>query len=368
MKKRFLLASMSAVLVLVLVAVPVLAATTFWTGTASPSLSPVFGTLVNFDDEATGTPVAWDDYASVGVASITETEGLGTFARYAGSQSSPNYVGTGDSGNRTTDTSGAPVGWDGTILIELANAADKIGIGIADSTGIDIVTIMDPDGSTLNSQTALVGPNTYCGFDSDTANIKYLEIYGDFVAIDDLQFHHPVTVEKQLIDAWEVVEGDGVLDLNEDWKFLMEITVTNDSGGELTNLLVKDNFGGDLELLEVGGVSVTQPTNKKDTWIGSGGAAGVTIMWTGKTLKAHMEWAIPSIADGQTATLVVVVSTDVNTGTGNGKKPGHQEYTSEGEHCLNSGPTVHVVIADYEVSYTDYNEICVTVGEPVMPP
>lgn len=366
MKKGFLLGPMAAVIVLALVAVPVLAATTFWTGTPSPTLSPVFGTLVDFDDKATGTVVNSSDYVSVGVASITETELGGTLSRYTGTQSSPNYVGTGVGCERGTDNA---AGWDGTILIELANAVDKIGIGIADSHGIDIVTIMDPVGNTLNSQTAPAGINTYCGFDSDTANIKYLEIYGDFVAIDDLQFHHPVTVEKEFLDSYNVDDAaDTVINVGEKWNFLMEITVTNDSDGELTDLLVKDNFGGDLELLEIGGEEVDQPTNKKDKWTGSDGAAGVTVMWTGRTLKAHMDWAIASIADGGTTTLTVLVSTDINPGQSKDKDKGtsgKNEYTEDGEHCLNSGPTVYVVISDYEVSYTDFNEICVDV-EPAI--
>lgn len=65
-------------------------------GTASPSLSPVFGTLINFDDKATGTSIGAGDYAAMGLTSITETTGSGAaFARYASSQSSPNYIGTG---------------------------------------------------------------------------------------------------------------------------------------------------------------------------------------------------------------------------------------------------------------------------------
>ena len=64
-----------------------------FTGTPSPSLSPLFGTLINFDDKATGTAVGPTDYLSLGVL-ITETEGLGTFARYFSFQSSNNYIGT----------------------------------------------------------------------------------------------------------------------------------------------------------------------------------------------------------------------------------------------------------------------------------
>ncbi|GAI95807.1 unnamed protein product, partial [marine sediment metagenome] len=43
-------------------------------GTPSPSLSPTFGTLVNFDDKLVGTPVSANDYVFLGVTSIVELE------------------------------------------------------------------------------------------------------------------------------------------------------------------------------------------------------------------------------------------------------------------------------------------------------
>jgi len=352
-----------AAIMVALVATPVLAATTFWTGTPSPALDPVFGTLIDFDDQATGTVVNSDDYVDMGVASITETELGATLMRYAGVQSMPNYVGTGFDTERGTDVE---AGWDGTILIELTNCADRIGIGIADSIGIDTVTIKDPNGAVIDSQTAPAGASTYCGFDSDIANIRYLEIYGDYFAIDDLQFHCPVTVEKELVGAVEVTgDDDGILDLNEKWTFDLLITVTNDSGYDLEDLLVKDNFGGDLALIEVGGELVDQPQNKKDDWTNGGGT--VNVLWTGKTLKAHMSWEIASIVydDENYAQLLVRVETDVNPGQAKDKehgKSGKNEYTSGGEHCLNSGPTVKVVINDYEYSF-DGNAVCVEVGD-----
>jgi len=86
-------------------------------GTPSLSLSLTFGTLVDFDDKATGTQFLWNDYVSVGVASITELTGAGQlFARYNSSQSPPNYVGT----SASYDIGGATLGWDGTIQIDLA--------------------------------------------------------------------------------------------------------------------------------------------------------------------------------------------------------------------------------------------------------
>ncbi|MBN1805537.1 MAG: hypothetical protein JW837_09815, partial [Sedimentisphaerales bacterium] len=79
-------------------------------GTPSPALDPVFGTLIDFDDQPTGTPILPGDYAALGVTSIIElTLGPPAFARYGGTQSPPNYIGTG-----------AQNGWNGIIRIDLA--------------------------------------------------------------------------------------------------------------------------------------------------------------------------------------------------------------------------------------------------------
>jgi hypothetical protein len=161
---------------LVILAPPVLAA--FYQGTPSPFLSPVFGTLVNFDDKPTGTVIAWDDYVSVGVASVTETQGPWPLMRFGGGQSTPNYIGTG-----------AAYGWDGTILIEFTSLANKVGIGIANSAGAhEVLNIYDSGHNLLESQTAPFGSNIYVYFERSSFDIKYFEIVGDFFAVDDLQF------------------------------------------------------------------------------------------------------------------------------------------------------------------------------------
>ena len=156
-------------------------------GTPSPSLSPTFGTLVNFDDKAPGTQVLWNDYVSVGVASITEITGAGTlFARYSGSQSPPNYIGTGG----TYEIGGAPGGWDGTIQIDLALPASIVGIGIANSSGgSEILSVYDSVGSLLESHTVATGTNVYAVITRGAYDISRLVITGDYFAIDDLQFN-----------------------------------------------------------------------------------------------------------------------------------------------------------------------------------
>jgi len=154
-------------------------------GAPSPFLAPIFGTLVDFDDQATGTAIGALDYLGVGVASITETEGLGFFGRYGGSQSQPNYIGTGGGGDRGDNNSG----WDGTILFEFVNLADRVGIGVANSQfGPEVLSIFGVGMNLLESVNAPNGINTYAGFTRASFDIKYFQIRGDFFALDDLQF------------------------------------------------------------------------------------------------------------------------------------------------------------------------------------
>ena len=186
--KRFLLS-----LIMLSLAVSPAFGTSF-TGTPSPTLSPVFGTLINFDDKATGTAVLANDYVAQGIASITETEGLGFFGRYTGSQSPLNYVGTGINGERGTD---ANQGWDGSILIQFAGLASKVGIGIADSSGgPETIFAYDSTMALLESFLVPNGSNVYVGFDRLAADIKYFKITGDFFAIDDLQHNASAAVPE----------------------------------------------------------------------------------------------------------------------------------------------------------------------------
>lgn len=161
-------------------------------GTPSPSLSPLFGTLINFDDQAAGTAIGAGDYAAMGLASITQTENIANafFARYAGSQSQPNYIGTGRGGERGTD---ANLGWDGTILMEFANLASMVGIGVANSQGgPEFIRVYDSGMNLLESWQASSGINVYNVISRSAYDIKYMEVTGDYFALDDLQFNATV--------------------------------------------------------------------------------------------------------------------------------------------------------------------------------
>jgi hypothetical protein len=149
-------------------------------GTPSPALNPVFGTLINFDDQPTWTPVLPGDYAAFGVASITElTVGPPAFARYAGSQSPPNYIGTG-----------LEYGWNGIIRFDLARPASQIGLGIADSAGgPEILSVYNSAGTLLESHILTSGTNIYAVITRPSYDISRIELSGEFFAADDLQFN-----------------------------------------------------------------------------------------------------------------------------------------------------------------------------------
>jgi len=149
-------------------------------GTPSPALDPIFGTLIDFDDQPTGTPILPNDYAAFGLASITELiVGPPDFARYSGSQSQPNYIGTGFQNN-----------WNGTILFTLAKPASQIGIGIADSAGgPEILSVYNSGGVLLESHVLTSGLNIYAVITRPTYDISIIELSGEYFAADDLQFN-----------------------------------------------------------------------------------------------------------------------------------------------------------------------------------
>ena len=224
-------------------------------------------------------------------------------------------------------------------------------------------TILDNTiGSGAATMTATTVSTNYLNIVLDTATAPHHNgSYGSWgtIEITKIEILGVPEITKELVDAWEVPVGEpnGIIDLGEKWYFVLEIIVTNPSSVTVTDVIVKDNLGGDLEL---------------NDWLESTGT--FTYWTTGKTEKVHLVWTVGDLAPAQSETLSLLVSTDMNTGHGNGKNPkfpdGHQEYTSEGEHCLNSGATAKgfVTLASgvWEVSDTT-DEICVVTGQSPLP-
>ncbi len=138
-------------------------------------------TLIDFDSLATGIILPAGAFAGVGVVSITQTDGaFGPLRTFASSQSPPNYIGTGPT-----------FGWNGTALIELAGDTDRIGMGIADSSGVDTLNIYDASMVLLETSVVFAGLNVWQGFDRASADIRFIELVMNFAAFDNLVFNVP---------------------------------------------------------------------------------------------------------------------------------------------------------------------------------
>ncbi|MGQ0795413.1 MAG: hypothetical protein ACT4N5_04420 [Nitrosopumilaceae archaeon] len=109
-------------------------------------------------------------------------------------------------------------------------------------------------------------------------------------------------------------DGDGIIEVGEVITYTFHIIVSNNSGQNWTNVVVKDNFGGDLDVID--------PLDPD-----------VTLTLKGKTAKESLSWNVGSLNDGQSEELVLTVVTDQNPA-------GNQEYTSCSYHDINSGATV----------------------------
>lgn len=231
---------------------------------------------------------------------------------------------------------------------------------------------------------AVTAPNAwgFFGVLSDTPIKKFVLENGEFSPgnrdrffVDDFRANEPpIQAEKELTsivpDGGEPIEIPDLPDLPEvpmhtRIYFTMVITVTNDSPGAIVGVVVKDNFGGDLELVSVDTNPVVKPDGKKVSTLTpiSVGVGEVTVDWTGNSAKAHMTWDVGDLAFEDSASLTVVVATDINPGHGKpGKVNPKNEYTSPGIHYLNSGATVTGMIGELEVSHTS-NSISVDVVE-----
>jgi hypothetical protein len=142
-------------------------------------------------------------------------------------------------------------------------------------------------------------------------------------------------------------DGDGIVEVGEETEFVLVITVVNnDASATMEDVVVKDRLGGDLEL---------------DDWDETAGA--LTHSTKGNSDKVFITWDVGDLAPGASETLTLYVSTDINPGTGNGKKSGQQEYTETGEHELNSGANAKGILRGVQVSATS-DPITVVVFEP----
>lgn len=118
--------------------------------------------------------------------------------------------------------------------------------------------------------------------------------------------------------TWEIAPTTVTAPLGEDVQWLIKISVSlpSDWGGPISNVIVYDRFGAEIEIDEPFPTSVSQGT--------------VSYITKGKSEKVFLTWKIGTLSPGDTATLEMQISTDLNPA-------GKQEYTSPGCYELNSG-------------------------------
>jgi len=155
------------------------------------------------------------------------------------------------------------------------------------------------------------------------------------------------------------------------WAVVMDIV--NPFSYTMKNVTIKDNFGAELEIDEV----ITAPDTNHDgivdifdlskvgmkygTWalvdrdewdpvadINNDGhvdmrdlsvvakSYGITLWLTGRSEKVHLFWYIGDLEPGETARIIILVSTDLNPA-------GYQEYTTPGIYEMNSGATLKFI-------------------------
>jgi hypothetical protein len=263
--------------------------------------------------------------------------------------------------------------FDKSFNVEWASLAEHVFGEINIETAVAGVVVNDefPEGLTLIdvSVTAVGGGGYSLSFDEDTIEVTLLDIdeytisfeaqvtdvlsYDSIIAVneatatapsgevfnasDDLELLPYTDFYKSFEGAW--LEGGAPVDqyavpLGTKVYFLMYIDFSNSLSIDMLDAYVKDNLGGDLML---------------EYWVTSQGTAGITKL-SGKTAKAHLMWEVGDVLSGSWAISDLEVSTDENTGNGNGKNQkfpdGHQEYTETGTHYLNSGATLKFTASD----------------------
>jgi hypothetical protein len=145
------------------------------------------------------------------------------------------------------------------------------------------------------------------------------------------------------VDQWVYIPQDAI-PVGTDVHFWMYIDLYNSLSVDMLDVVVKDNLGGDLE---IDSWYIWAHPDLADGYLDITPDAGVVTV-TGKTEKVHLNWEAGEIDSGEGFYSDLEVSTDINTGTGNGKKGGHQEYTDEVDtvHELNSGATLKFTASD----------------------
>jgi len=128
-----------------------------------------------------------------------------------------------------------------------------------------------------------------------------------------------------------------------DVQWALEIEVTNSFSYTMTGVVITDRFGAEIELDDYDPLTpevIDEYEKTLGEWF---------FTTSGKSKKVFLTWEIGDLDPGETARLIILVSTDINPS-------GQQEYTTPDIYELNSGSTLKFIdpIQDVQLSaYTD---------------
>ena len=138
---------------------------------------------------------------------------------------------------------------------------------------------------------------------------------------------------KELVKA----EAEETLTIKEktETQWAVVIDIVNPFPYNMTDTVITDRFGAEIEIDDPFPYNITHGT--------------VSYTTKGKSEKVFLTWEIGDLPPGETARLILLVSTDYNPGKNNKYPDGHQEYTTPGDYELNSGATLKFKDPDQEM-------------------
>jgi len=137
-------------------------------------------------------------------------------------------------------------------------------------------------------------------------------------------------------------DRDGIIEVGEKVYFEIDIKTHNYWGTTAENVILKDRFGAELEVVDW----TCEGTYEKDP-----------VFYTkGKSEKVFLDWYIGTHEPGEEAIIHLTMATDLNPA-------GKQEYTSPGTYTLNSGAVVKKIYAGVKYSW-ETDQLTIEVLEP----
>ncbi len=183
----------------------------------------------------------------------------------------------------------------------------------------------------------------------------------------------PITVSSPNDEIEKTVSieeetDDGIITVGERIVYTIEIDVENNSPDTWSDVEVKDRFAGNLAVGDSPVTTFLKPADQVDT-IDSQVNLDCALSQKGKTQKEFLDCVVDDglgdqdLSPGETASVEVTAETDFNHGQGKKNPIGQREYTSCGEHDVNSGATVTYTLPDGTIVEASTDSVTVDVFE-----